>query len=57
MSRGVQAALAALLAFVLVAFCRWEINPGDWGSGGRLFACYLAAVFATFTALAPRPRP
>ena len=40
---------AAVFVFLLFAFAAWDINPGNWETGGRAFcACFMAivAVFA-----------
>lgn len=34
--------------FLLVAFCRWEINPAEWGGHARTMTAVLGGVFAFF---------
>lgn len=40
--------------FLFVAFCRWEINPAEWGGHARTITAVLGGVFSSFAVVIDR---
>ncbi|MBK59409.1 MAG: hypothetical protein CML01_11470 [Pseudomonas sp.] len=51
MIRSASVASAVFIGiFLLVAFSRWEINPGEWSEATRAGVAVIGSIFAFFAA-------